>query len=68
MFEELIALFGTITSTFSVHTKSQSMAVLNFFTSVGLMDNEWRDDARPRHCPPKQEFGVLLRNWSTIKK
>ena len=30
MFEELIALFGTITSTFSVHTKS--MAVSNFFT------------------------------------
>ena len=59
MFEELTALFGAITSTLSVHTKS--MAVSKFFTSVGLIDNEWRDDARPRHCPLKQEFGVLIK-------
>lgn len=59
MFEELTALFEAITSTFSVHSKS--MAVSNFFTSVGLIDNEWRDDARPRHCPLKQEFWHT--NW-----
>ena len=37
MFEELIAVLGTITSTFTVHIKS--MAVSNFFTSVGLIDD-----------------------------
>ena len=57
MFEDLIALFGTITSTFSVHTKL--MAVSNFFTSVGLMDNGAMTPGLGI-CPLKQEFGVLL--------
>ena len=37
MFKELIAVLGTIMSTFTVHIRS--MAVSNFFTTVGLMDN-----------------------------